>query len=180
MWSASLPCTATHSQHHRLFQAIFPSHDVSKNDSCCFIISAFSGFVALISSITDLLVLLAVHGILSSLLQHHNSKLSILLLSAFLIVKDSQPYSTTGKTNAFTILHFVVIVIYLSFHILFSPVIAALPNANRLKISPLQEPESSILAPRKTKSRTISTFSPSNSNSSISSVDMTLVFFRFK
>ena len=52
-----------------------------KYDSCCFFISASSGLVALISSITDLLVLLAVHGILSSLLQHHNSKLSILLLS---------------------------------------------------------------------------------------------------
>ena len=152
-----------------------------KYDSCCFFISASSGLVALISSITDLLVLLAVHGILSSLLQHHNSKLSILLVSAFLIVQVSQPYSTTGKTNAFTILHFVVIVISLSFHILFSPVIAALPNANRLKFFLYsQEPESSILAPMKTKSCTVSTFSPSNSNSSISSVDMTLVFFRFK
>ena len=50
-----------------------------KYDSCCFFISASSGLVALISSITDLLVLLAVHGILSSLLQHHTSKLSILL-----------------------------------------------------------------------------------------------------
>ena len=115
-----------------------------KYHSYCFSISASSGLVALISSITDLLVLLAVHGILSSLLQHYNSKLSILLLSAFLIVQDSQPYSTTGKTNAFTILHFVVSVISLTFHILFSPVIAALPNANRLKISPLQEPESSF------------------------------------
>ena len=110
-----------------------------KYDSCCFFISASSGLVVLISS-----------------------KLSILLLSAFLIVQDSQPYSTTVKTNAFTILHFVVIVISLSFHILLSPVIAALPNANRLKMSPLHEHESSILAPRKTKSRTISTFSPSN------------------
>ena len=82
-----------------------------KYDSCCFFIRASSVLVALISSITDLFVLLAVHGILSSLLQHHNSKLSILLLSAFLIVQDSQPYSTTGKTNAFTILHFAVIVI---------------------------------------------------------------------
>ena len=151
-----------------------------KYDSCCFFISASSGLVALISSIIDLLVLLAVHGILSSLLHYHNAKLSILILSAFLIVQDSQPYSTTGKTNAFTILHFVVIVISLSFHILFSPVIAALPNANRLKIDPLHEPESSILAPRRTQSRTMSTFSPSNSNSSISSVYMALVFFRFK
>ena len=55
-----------------------------KYDSCCFFVSASSGLVVLISSITDLLVLHAVHGILSSLLQHHNSKLSILLLSAFL------------------------------------------------------------------------------------------------
>ena len=77
--------------------------------------------------------------------------------SAFLIVQDSQPHSTTGKTNAFNILHFVVIVKSLSFHIWFSPVIAALPNANRLKMYPLHEPESSILAPRKTQSRTIST-----------------------
>ena len=108
-----------------------------KYDSCCFFISASSGLVVLISSITDLLVLLAVHGILSSLLQHHNSKLSILLLSAFLIVQDSQPYSTTGKTNAFTILHFVVIVISLSFHILFSPVIGTVQyncNTNFTKI----------------------------------------------
>ena len=151
-----------------------------KYDSCCFFINVSNGLVALISSITDLLVRLAVHGIRSSLIQHQNSKLSILLLSDFLIVQDSQPYSTTGKTNAFTSLHFVVIVIALSFHILFSPVIAALPNANRLKISPLQEPKSSILAPRKTKSRTTHTFSPSTSNSPISSVDMTLVFFRFR
>ena len=95
-----------------------------KYDSCCFFINVSNGLVALISSITDLLVRLAVHGIRSSLLQHHNSKLSIhsklsiLLLSAFLIVQDSQPYITTGKTNAFTILHFFVIVISLSFHYL--------------------------------------------------------------
>ena len=42
-------------------------------DRCCFFIIASSGLVALISSITDLIVLLAVHGICSSLLQHHNS-----------------------------------------------------------------------------------------------------------
>ena len=102
-----------------------------KFDSCCFLITTSNGSVALISSITGLLVRLAVHGIRSSLLQHHNSKLPILLLSAFLIVNDSQTYSITVKTNAFTILHFVVIVISLSFHVLLSSVIAALPNANR-------------------------------------------------
>ena len=90
-----------------------------KYDSCCF--NASSGVVALISSITDLLVLLAVHGIRSSLLQHHNSKQSILLLSAFLIVQDSQPYSTTRENNAFrpNIRHFVVIVIIFVFPYLF-------------------------------------------------------------
>ncbi len=67
-----------------------------------------------------MLVLLAVHGIRSSLLQHHNSELSIILLSDFLIVQDSQPYITitTTKTSAFTILHVVVVAISLSFHIL--------------------------------------------------------------
>ena len=112
-------------------------------------VNVSNGLVALTSSIIDLLVRLAIHGIRSSLLQHHNPKLSILLLSAFLIVQDSQPYSTTGKTNASTILHFVVIVISLSFHILFSPVIAALPNANRLKISPLRDKFSDLNMLRK-------------------------------
>ena len=59
-----------------------------KYDSCCFFINASNasnGLVTLISSITDLLVRLAVHGIRSSLLQHHNPKLSIIVLSAFLI-----------------------------------------------------------------------------------------------
>ena len=90
-----------------------------KYDSRCFFINASSGFGGLISPITDLLVRLAVYVIRSSLLQHHNPKLSILLLSDFLIVQDSQPYSTTGKTDAFTSMHFVVIVIgpYVSFHI---------------------------------------------------------------
>ena len=55
--------------------------------------------------------------------------------------------------------------------------IVAMPNQSSQNFSfEIPEPESSMLAPRKT----ISTFSPSNSNSSISSVDMTLVFFRFK
>ena len=44
-----------------------------KYDSCCFFINASNVFVGLISSITDLLdSVLAVHGIRSSLLQHHN------------------------------------------------------------------------------------------------------------
>ena len=40
-----------------------------KYDNCCFFINVSNGLVALISSITDLLVRLVVHGIHSSLLQ---------------------------------------------------------------------------------------------------------------
>ena len=46
--------------------------------------------------------LLAVQGTLKSLVQHHNSKASILQRSAFFIVQLSHPYMTTGKTIALT------------------------------------------------------------------------------
>ena len=50
----------------------------------------------------DWLDLLAVQGTLKSLLQHHSSKASILLRSAFFTVHLSHPYMTTGKTIALT------------------------------------------------------------------------------
>ena len=50
----------------------------------------------------DWLDLLAVQGTLKSRLQHHSSKASILLRSAFFIVQLSHPYMTTGKTIALT------------------------------------------------------------------------------
>ena len=50
----------------------------------------------------DWLDLLAVQGTLKSLLQHHSSKASILLHSAFFTVQPSHPYMTTGKTIALT------------------------------------------------------------------------------
>ena len=56
----------------------------------------------LISFRMDWLDLLAVQGILKSLLQHHNSKASILQHSAFFTVQFSHPYMTTGKTIALT------------------------------------------------------------------------------
>ena len=48
----------------------------------------------------DWMDLLAVQGTLKSLLQHHSSKASILLCSAFFKVQLSHPYMTTGKTIA--------------------------------------------------------------------------------
>ena len=56
----------------------------------------------LISFRMDWLDLLAVQGTLKSLLQHHNSKASILRCSAFFTVQFSHPYMTTGKTIALT------------------------------------------------------------------------------
>ena len=55
---------------------------------------------------------------LSSLLQHHSSKASILWCSAFFVVHLSHPYMTTGKTIALTRRTFVCKVISLLFNIL--------------------------------------------------------------
>ena len=62
--------------------------------------------------------LLAIHGTLKSLLQHHSSKASILQCSAFFIVHLSHPYMTTGKTIAFTRQTFVGKVMCLLFNML--------------------------------------------------------------
>ena len=56
----------------------------------------------LISFSVDWLDLLAVQGMLKSLLQNHSSKASILWCSAFFTVQLSHPYMTTGKTIALT------------------------------------------------------------------------------
>ena len=56
----------------------------------------------LISFRMDWLDLLVVQGTLKSLLQHHNSKATILLHSAFFTVQLSHPYMTNGKTIALT------------------------------------------------------------------------------
>ena len=66
----------------------------------------------------DWLDLFAVQGTLRSLLQHHNSKASILPCSAFFIVQLSHPYMTTGKTIALTRHTFVGNVMSLLFNML--------------------------------------------------------------
>ena len=89
--------------------------------------------------------LLAVQGTLKSLLQHHSSKASILLSSAFFIVQLSHPYMTTGKTIALTRRTFVGKVMSLLFNKLSSLVIVILPRSKRLLISWLQSPSAVIL-----------------------------------
>ena len=63
----------------------------------------------------DWLDLLAVQGTLKSLLQHRNSKASILQHSAFFMVQLPHPYMTTGKAIALTRRTFVGIVMSLLF-----------------------------------------------------------------
>ena len=75
--------------------------------SFSFNISPSNEHPGLISFGMEWLDLLAVHGTLKSLLQHHSSKASILWHSAFFMVQLSHPYMTTGKTIALTIWTFV-------------------------------------------------------------------------
>ena len=96
-----------------LLPSIFPSIRVFSNESALYIrwpkywsfsfnISPSSEHPGLISFRKDWLDLLAVQWTLKSLLQHHSSKVSILLCSAFFIVQLSYPYMTIGKTKALT------------------------------------------------------------------------------
>ena len=64
-------------------------------------------YSGLISFRIDWFDLLAVQGILKSLLQHHNLKVSVLWCSAFFKVQLSHLYMTAGETATLTILTFV-------------------------------------------------------------------------
>ena len=106
-----------------------------KNWSFSFNISPSNEHPGLISFSMDWLDLLAVQGTLKSLSQHHSSKASILLHSAFFIVQLSHPYMTTGKTIALTRQTFVGRVMSLLFNMLSRLVITFLPRSKRLLIS---------------------------------------------
>src|SRR5574341_1496433 len=93
-----------------LLPSIFPSIRVFSNESALpirwpkywsfsFNISPSNEHPGLIPFRMDWLDLLAVQGTLKHLLEHHSSKASILLCSAFLIVQLSHPYMTTVKRS---------------------------------------------------------------------------------
>jgi len=101
-----------------LLPSIFPSIRVFSKESVLhikwpqywsfsFSISPSNEYSGLISFRMDWLDLLAVQGTLKSLLQHRNSKSSILWCSAFFIVQFSHPYMTTGKIIPLTRWNFV-------------------------------------------------------------------------
>ena len=135
-----------------LLSSIFPSIKVFSNESALhikwpqywsfgFSLSPYnehSGFR--ISFRIDWFDLLAVH-----LLQHQNSKVSILWHSTFFMVQLSHPYKTTGKTIALTIRTFVGKMISLLFNMLPRFVIAFLPRRKCLLILWLHSPSAVIL-----------------------------------
>ena len=121
--------------------------------------------------------LLAVQGTLKSLLQHHSSNASILQCSAFFTVQLSHPYMTTGKTTAMTRRTLVGKVISLLLNMLSRLVITFLPRSKRLLISGLQSPSALILEPKKIKSDTVSTVSPSISHEAMGPDAMIFVFW---
>ena len=94
-----------------LLSSVFPSITVFSNESVLcirwskswsfsFSISPSNEYSGLIFFRMDWLDLLVVQGTLKSLLQHNNSKASVLRHSAFFILQLSHPYMTTGKTIA--------------------------------------------------------------------------------
>ena len=96
-----------------LLPSVFPSIRVFSNESTLcmrwpkywsfsFSISPSNEHSGPISFRMDWSDLLAVQGTLKSLLEHHSSRASILLCSAFFIVQLSHPHMTTGKTIALT------------------------------------------------------------------------------
>ena len=152
---------------HLLLPSIFPSIRVFSNESVLcirwpkywsfsFNISASNQYSGLISFRIDWFHPLAVQGTLTSLLQHHSSKESILRRSAFFIVQLSHPYMTTGKTTALTRWTFVGKIMSLLFNMLSRSVIAFLPRSKCLLISWLHLPSAVILEPPKIKSLTVS------------------------
>ena len=93
-----------------LLLSIFPSIRVFSNKSVLHIrwpkywsfpfrISTSNAYSRLISFKIDWFYLLSVQGTLRSLLQHHNSKASILQCSVFFTVQLSQLYMPTRKTQ---------------------------------------------------------------------------------
>ena len=110
---------------------------------------------------------LAVQGTLKSLLQHHNSKASILQRSAFFTVQLSHPYMTTGKTMALIRRTFVGKVISLLFNMLSAAAAAAKSLQSCLTLcDPIDGSPPGSLVPGILQARTLEWVAISFSNAS--------------
>ena len=144
--SPSLPAFNL-SQHQGVFQWVSSSHHAAKvlelqllHQTCQWILRT--------SFRIHWFDLLAVQETLKSLLQHHNSKASILWRSSFFMGQLSHPFMTTGKTKVLTRWTFVGKEMSLLFNMLSRFVIAFLPSRHLL-ISWLQSPPEVFWSPRK-------------------------------
>ena len=124
-----------------------------------FSISPSNEYPGMISFRIDGFDLLAVQRSLKSLLQHHNSKASVLWCSTFFMVQLSHPYMTTWKIIVLIIWTLVGKVMSLLFNTLSRFVITFLPTSKRFLVLWLQSPSAVILEPREIKSVTTFTFS---------------------
>ena len=165
------------SQHKGLFQWVSSSHQVAKGLEFQLQHQSFDECSGLISFRMDWLDLLAVQRILKSLLQHHNSKASILQHLVFFIVQLSHPHMTTGKPIALIRWMFIGKVMSLLFNMLPRLVMTFLPRSKHILISWLQSPSAVILEPKKIKSDTVSIVSPSISHEVMGPDAMILVFW---
>ena len=140
--SSPSPPTLNFSQHQGLFKWVSSLNQVAKVLEFSFNISPTSEHPGLMSFRMDWLDLLADQGTLKSLLQHHNSKLSILQCSAFFTVQLSHLYMTTGKTIALTRWILVGKVMSLLFNMISRLFTTFLPRSKRPLISWLQSSSS--------------------------------------
>ena len=164
--------------------SVFPSIRIFSDESALhirwpkywrfsFSMSPSNEYSGLISFRVDWFDLLAVQGTLKSLLQNHSLKASILQCS---MVQLSHPYMTTGKIIALTRWTFVGKMMSLLFGMLSRFVIAFLPRSKHLLILWLHLPSTVTLEPKKVKSATVSTFSPSLCHEVIGPEAVILVF----
>ena len=167
-----------------LMPSVFPSIRIFSNESALHlrwpkywsfsfsIISPSNEYSRLISFKIDRFDHLAVQGTLKSLLQHHNSKASILQCSAFFMVQLSHLDMTTGKAIALTIYTLVSKMMSLLFNTLSRFIIAFPPRNKCFLISWLQSPSIVILDPKRIKSVTASIFSPKESKQDWKELDV--------
>ena len=163
----------------------YVSSDFSNESAICirwpkywsFSISPSNEYSGMIFFRIDGFDLLAVQRSLKSLLQHHNSKASVLWCSTFFMVQLSHPYMTTWKIIVLIIWTLVGKVMSLLFNTLSRFVITFFPTSERFLVLWLQSPSAVILEPREIKYVTVSTFSPSICHELMGPDAMILVFF---
>ena len=154
-----------------------------------FSISPSNEYSRVISFRIDSFDLLAFQGILNSLPQH-NSKASVLQHSAFFTVQLSHLYMTTGCVHVCPCVHaptchscdFMDLCQQMSqlFNMLSRLVTAFLPRSKCLLISRLPSPFAEISEPKKIKSVTVSTVSPSICHGVMGPDAMILVIYTHK